>query len=154
MYGHCVTTSPKPRATITAHPYEGKWVWYIGGEVAEKGASMSDAETINRAVDELRSIFPSIAWKEKEFACYAVDRAEPRDPNGHLPPEPRLLPYGNAVLSWPTKLVYAPVLADRVLDFIKQLGLQPSGSTTPITGLPVPETGKLPWQQVSTWAKP
>jgi hypothetical protein len=152
VYGHCVTTSPKPRATITSHPHEGKWVWYLGGEIAEKGAFMSEADTLKRAKAEMESIFPSLDWNGVEWACFAIDRAEPRDPKGQLPPEPRLLTRGNSIIAWPTKLVYAPLLADRVQETLAGLGVKPDGSSD-FVGLPVAEVGKLPWQQPLDWTR-
>lgn len=152
VYGHCVTTSPKPRATITSHPHEGKWVWYLGGEIAEKGAQMSDDATLQRAKEEMESIFPSVNWNEVEWACFAVDRAEPRDPKGQLPPEPRLLTKGNSIIAWPTKLVYAPLLADRVIESLPGLGIKPS-PLTDFSSLPAAEVGQLPWQQARDWRR-
>jgi len=152
VYGHCVTTSPKPRATITSHPHAGKWVWYLGGEIAEKGAAMSDADTIKRAKDEMQSIFPSIKWSEVEWACFPIDRAEPRDPKGNLPPEPRLLEKGTSVIAWPTKLVYAPLLADRVEEFVGRSGLKASPATD-FPQLPAAAVGLLPWQRDLKWTR-
>jgi glycine/D-amino acid oxidase-like deaminating enzyme len=152
VYGHCVTTSPKPRATITSHPHESKWVWYLGGEIAEKGAVMSDADTLKRAKAEMESIFPSLNWNEAEWACFAVDRAEPRDPKSQLPPEPRLLAKGNSIIAWPTKLVYAPLLADQVMKSLPALGLQPTAPGD-FTKLPAAEVGRLPWQQPLKWCR-
>lgn len=152
VYGHCVTTSPKPRATITSHPHEGKWVWYLGGEIAEKGAQMSDADTLKRAKDEMKSIFPSVNWDEVEWACFAVDRAEPRDSKGQLPPEPRLLTKGNSIIAWPTKLVYAPLLSDRVSERLPDLGIKPSAPSD-FSKLPAATIGTLPWQRPLTWTR-
>lgn len=152
VYGHCVTTSPKPRVTITSHPHEGKWVWYLGGEIAEKGAAMSEVDTLKRAKEEMQSIFPSVNWNEVEWACFAIDRAEPRDPKGQLPPEPRLLTKGNSIIAWPTKLVYAPLLADKVIATIESQSIK-KGAVSSALDLPAPEIGKLPWQQNLSWRR-
>ncbi|HEY1174147.1 MAG TPA: FAD-dependent oxidoreductase [Verrucomicrobiae bacterium] len=152
VYGHCVTTSPKPRATITSHPHEGKWVWYLGGEIAEKGAQMNDEDTLKRAKSEMESIFPSVNWDEVEWACFAIDRAEPRDPKGQLPPEPRLLTKGSSIIAWPTKLVYAPLLADKVIAAMESQGIEKTATTASLD-LPAAEIGKLPWQQNLSWRR-
>ena len=117
FYGHCVTASPKPRVTITAHKTAQGWLWYLGGDVAEKGASLNDLETIALACKEMSSIFPSINWKDKRWACYLIDRAESKSSDGSLPGGPHVVTQGNALVAWPTKLVYAPLLSDRVCEW-------------------------------------
>lgn len=152
IYGHCVTTSPKPRATITSHPSDAGWVWYLGGEVAEKGVSLTHLGALQHAQDEMRSIFPAMDWGNVEWACFMVDRAEPHDPRGFLPPEPRLLPRGNSLIAWPTKLVYAPLLADRVEEFIARQSLA-SSPQVDFSTLPQAVVGALPWQRDLKWTR-
>ena len=154
VYGHCVTASPKPRATITSHPHASAWVWYLGGEIAEKGVSLSPAEALERTRVEMRSIFPSVRWGGVEWACHDVDRAEPLDSKGHLPHEPRLLATGNTLIAWPAKLVYAPLLADRVLTSPTILNI-PSSSrpSSDFSALPQAVAGCFPWQLPLAWTR-
>ena len=154
VYGHCVTASPKPRVTITSHPQNGAWTWYLGGEVAEKGATMDTPTTIENACAEMSRIFPSIPWREKLWARFHVDRAEPRDPSGWLPPEPRLVHRGNAILAWPTKLVYAPLLADRVVASLNERSLAPVETAPPAPSWPQAKSGNFPWELAESWIKP
>lgn len=47
VYAHCLGTTPLPRMTITSHPdIDGKWVWYLGGGIAEDGVKQSAEELI------------------------------------------------------------------------------------------------------------
>jgi hypothetical protein len=157
LYGHGVRASPKPRITVTSHPDPAggaTWIWYLGGNVAEEATGMSDAGAVRFGAAELAAIFPGISWGDFEFAVWDIDRAEPHTATGRLPPEPVVVPRGNAALAWPTKLVLAPALADRVLDWVRGLGLEPSGQPGARPPLPPAEVGLYPWEQASGWAKP
>jgi hypothetical protein len=158
LYGHGVRASPKPRVTVTSHPDPagdpGRWVWYLGGNVAEEAAGMSDDEAVRFAAAELEAVFPGIRWGGYEFATWDIDRAEPHTPSGRLPPEPVVTARGNAALAWPTKLVLAPALADRVLDWARALGLEPSGQPAARLPLPAAEVGGYPWELAARWARP
>src|SRR5690606_3487370 len=44
LYLHCIGDSfgMTPRLTITSHPdTDGRWIWYVGGELAESGVQRS-----------------------------------------------------------------------------------------------------------------
>ncbi len=154
FYGHCVTASPKPRATITSHPSDDSWVWYLGGEIAEKGAALNPSETIERTAKEMRAIFPSVGWHTVEWACHAVDRAEPRDSDGRLPPEPYVMARGNTLVAWPAKLVYAPLLATRILASPSLMNI--SSKTLPpsdFSKLPQASPGCPPWLLPQAWTR-
>ena len=44
LYGHCIgVNTDAPRVTITSHRQgDGKYIWYLGGGIAEAGASMDE----------------------------------------------------------------------------------------------------------------
>ncbi|MDB6071236.1 MAG: FAD-dependent oxidoreductase [Verrucomicrobiales bacterium] len=154
LYGHCVTATPKPVVTITAHPMDDETVWYLGGGVAEDAVNLSDEDAILNAMNKLRAIFPEIPWKQFAWACWKVDRSEPNAAS-RLPDGPALLEAGNTALAWPTKLVYAPALADLALEFTARHVPTPTSpaqtspapaspaETIPLPGAPM---GKFPWE--------
>lgn len=172
LYGHCVTATPKPVVTITAHPLGEETVWYLGGGVAEDATNLSNNEAILNARKKLEGVFPKFTWTGLKWACWAVDRAEPNAAS-RLPDGPVLLERGATALAWPTKLVYAPALADQALEFTSR-HIEPTGGTwpteegqpsgDPLHGpggpsgqnvrpphaapipLPVAEIGKYPWE--------
>lgn len=149
LYGHGITGSPKPRVTITSHPdKKGGYVWYLGGNVAEKGAKMTEDESLAFAKKEMKEIFPHIDWDKKEWASLEVDRAEPFDAAGHLPPGPYVQQIGKILIAWPTKMTFAPALADKIMEHIK---IQPSSETAP-PSLPIAEMGDYPWEEAA-WRK-
>ncbi len=154
LYGHCVTASPKPRATITSNPLSQDWVWYLGGEIAEKGALLDPLETLERTKKEMERMLPAVPWDSVEWACHYVDRAEPRDSSGQLPPEPHVLAHGNTLIAWPAKLVYAPLLADKLLASPILSSLPPAASQpSDFSALPPARIGRLPWDLPVSWSR-
>ena len=149
LFAHCLVPEPKPRVTVTTHPFEGEHVWYIGGNVAEKAVGMGDAEALHWAQGEMRALFPWLDWSAVRWAIHDVDRAEPQS-SKLLPSAPTLLPVGNAALAWPTKMAFAPALALKTLHWLQELRVEPSGRATTLP-LPRAETGPYPWEEAQTW---
>ncbi len=153
LYGHGITGEPKPRMTITSHPDgAGNYVWYLGGNVAERGSKVPEEEAISFAKKEMHAVFPDMDWDNKEWASYAVDRAEALSDGTHLAAGPCLQEYGQVLVAWPTKLTFAPLLADLVLDRLKENNITPASAATP-PDLPEAAMGSYPWE-VATWIKP
>jgi glycine/D-amino acid oxidase-like deaminating enzyme len=150
LYGHGIVGKPKPRVTVTSHPDgAGKYIWYLGGAIAEEGAKLSETETLAFARKEMQEIFPAIDWEQKEWASWYGERAEAFDPSGHLPDGPRLQPQGKILLAWPTKLTFAPALADDIFNWLEQNNIKPMQATQP-PSLPSAEIGPYPWE-TATW---
>lgn len=152
LYGHGITNKPKPRVTITSHSdHNGEYIWYLGGNIAELGASLTDAEALAFAKKEMQEMFPHINWDEKEWATWLGDRAEPKSADGRLPPGPVLHQRGKVLLAWPVKLTFAPLLADNILDWLKRSDIRPHDPTPPPALTPA-ETGHYPWEH-ATWQR-
>ncbi len=153
LYGHCIGLNrDKPRVTITAHPIgDDRHVWYLGGGLAEDAAKAPAAEAILRARKEMEEILPHLPWGDYEWASFAIDRAEPAA-GGRLPGRPELLERGNAALAWPAKMTFAPALAEKVLAWVEQGGLQPGREDAP---LPLAEApmGLYPWERPLEWRR-
>ncbi len=153
LYGHGIVGKPKPRMTVTAHP-NGRdgYVWYLGGSVAEESAAMDDAAAIDFARKELQAVFPHMDWTNKQWATWAGDRAEPYDEDGQLPPGPFVQQRGRVLIAWPTKLTFAPALADRIADKLRDKKIIPEYKTEPPAELPPAEVGRYPWE-TAVWRK-
>jgi glycerol-3-phosphate dehydrogenase len=151
FYGHCLGTETTPRLTVSSHPCDDSHqVWYLGGSLAEKGATQSSDEVIARAKKELKELMPWIDLSSAEWATLSVDRAEPRQLNFARPDKAyasttRECP--NVTVAWPTKLTLCPNLADEVIQLLDVSRITPS--STPIPDLPfltAPPIAATPWQ--------
>ncbi len=147
LHGHGIVSSPKPRMTVTSHPtgVPGEFVWYLGGAVAEQSATLTDDEAIKFAQKELQDVFPDIDWTTREWATWYGDRAEPFDAKGDLPPGPHVHQRGRVLMAWPTKLTFAPVLSDRVFDWLKDKDIHPVAKSG-APPLPTADVGSYPWE--------
>jgi len=150
LYGHGIVGKPKPRVTITSHPDgKGSYIWYLGGNISEEGAKLTEAQTLAFAKKELQDIFPAIDWNTKEWATWYGERAEAFDLAGQLPAGPHIQSHGKTLIAWPTKMTFAPALADQIVDWLKQNNITPSAETAP-PSLPAAKIGQYPWE-AATW---
>ncbi|MBX3364564.1 MAG: FAD-dependent oxidoreductase [Phycisphaeraceae bacterium] len=148
VYGHCIGMHPRPLATITSTADSQKrCVWYIGGQIAEDGVSMSSSDLIAKAKHEMAQNLPWISLDGTQWATWRVDRAEARMPGQRKPDGPAILNRGNLLAGWPTKLAFAPLIAEQLLDHIRQLRVEPTGTATVPDGAPPPEIAPYPWDQ-------
>lgn len=133
IYAHCIGTGTKPLVTISSHQHsDGDTVWYLGGELAEKGVNKVDCQLIDDAKALLKKILPWFDIPQKpdvQWAVHSVNRAEPLQAGLLRPDTAFVESKDNIHIAWPTKLALAPVLADKV---IKAINLDGSKHTTPI----------------------
>lgn len=159
LFGHCVDGS-STRVTITsARASDGRVVWQVGGQVAERGVSMAPPELIRHTREELRAVVPGFAQAEAggelSWSTYRVDRAEERRADGSRPEGIALKEEANVLTAWPTKLALAPVLAEEVAGRIEAEG-RPAGPEWSPEALreldwPAPEVALPPWEQEQEW---
>lgn len=122
FYAHCIGASNKPRLTVTTHSLaDGSHVWYLGGDIAERGVDMNEEELIAAGKKELAQLFPWIDFSTAEFAGVRIDRAEPAQ-NALVKPDNAFAQRDkNLIVSWPTKLTLAPDLGDKVTALLADL---------------------------------
>lgn len=155
LYGHGITTSYKPRVTVTSHPLSsGGYVWYLGGAIADETLSLTEDDAIAYAMKEMKDIFEHLEWTRKQWATWYGLRAEAFSQNGRLPSGPVMQEYGNALVIWPTKLTLAPLLAHKVLALLSEKGIRPKFAGTPpkLDNLSFPTKASFPWDQAA-WSK-
>lgn len=152
LYGHGITTSYKPRVTITSHPLpSGGYVWYLGGAIADDTLALTNDDAIAFAKQEMNKIFPHFDWSDKAWATWYGYRAEPYIKNGQLPDGPVIQEYGNTIVAWPTKLTLVPLLGDKILSILSNKRIKPkhiSLSVSQQNVYTVPPYATLPWNTV------
>ena len=131
IYAHCIGMRQVPRMTITTHPTaDGQWVWYLGGEIAEKGVNKSPEQLITEAKSELASILPWVNLQDAQWGTLKVNRAEPKQNSLLRPDAAYCHPINNGIITWPTKLALAPNLSDEVIKLLEKSNIKPSGNDT------------------------
>lgn len=132
VYAHALGMSDKPRATITSHQDStGKTVWYIGGQPAEQGVGKPADDVIAATRHELAELLPWVDFSSLEWATWCVDRAEMAQVDGGRPDQPGISHVANVTVAWPTKLAFAPMLANQLLE---HLGLRNPSPSLPLSG--------------------
>jgi glycine/D-amino acid oxidase-like deaminating enzyme len=157
LYAHCAGSNPSPRLTISSHPLpDGRWVWYLGGDLATEGVALDSDALIVKGRQELRELFPWLDFGNASWATLRIDRAEPRQ-KGLIKPDQAFAANAagcsnvsaaacpNVIVAWPTKLTLAPNMADAVEQL---LALQPTAPMLPeaAQALPPPAFAKPCWE--------
>lgn len=145
LYAHCLTgiRRAEPRLTITAHRDGDAWLWYLGGQLASDGVTMTRDALVRHARRELEVCLPWVDWRAAELSTLRIERAEPVQPDGRRPDQAFAADAGPCIVAWPTKLSLVPDLGDRVLALLPP----PRGATAPALDLPPAEVGRPPWQR-------
>lgn len=142
IYAHCVALSTNPVLTITSHTdNDGKVVWYLGGQLAEDGVNRSMDAQIQAAQKLLTEQFPWFALQNPQWQTLFINRAEGFN-HGKRPETVMVKDLNNVIAAWPTKLTFAPLLADEVC---KYLGEPNKMNITPSLHLPKPEMVNTIW---------
>jgi glycerol-3-phosphate dehydrogenase len=155
LFAHCLGSGTTPRITVTSYPAseQGETVWYIGGELAESGVKRSESEQIAAAQGELQKLLPWVDIAGVRWAAFRVDRAEHRSPGRRRPDSCYMQSEGGVITVWPTKLAFAPRLAQEVLSQIEIEGVLPSDSgELPLPGLKSPPLARYPWEEIACWS--
>jgi glycerol-3-phosphate dehydrogenase len=152
LYAHGLGTSANPRITITSHhDRDGNIVWYMGGEIAEKGVLRSADAQIAAARSELGELFPWLDLSAAQWGVLPIDRAEPRMAGGGRPDNFFFADDNGVITAWPTKLALAPRLADSIIAAIQGDGVSP-GTQTLLPRAPHPGYALLPWLEGDRWS--
>jgi hypothetical protein len=152
IYAHCLGASVNPRITITSHKDSNDdIVWYLGGQLAEEGVQRTAEQQINEARKELSALMPWLDLSKTQWATLPIDRAEPQMPGGKRPDDVFVGTDKHISVCWPTKLAFAPRLANKLIAQIQEQGINPSAEQV-LPSWPQPEVAKLPWQEEEFWS--
>ncbi len=151
LYAHLVGNSDKPVATITSHMAEdGALVWYLGGGVAERDKDSDATEVYDAARKGFAKYLPKVDLSKVEWASLPIDRIEGKsEVDGWMPDTPTIHSVGNKHYCWPTKLTFAPLLSDRLLE---RIDTPPSHQTSDFSDLPSVAYSQTPWDKAK-WIK-
>lgn len=150
VFAHCLGLSSTPRITITTHrAHDGKYIWYIGGQIAEEGVKRSSEEQIQIAKKELQELFYWLDFSSAQFASFFVDRVENLQPDGSRPDSCFMKEIQNMIVAWPTKLSLAPKLADEITQCIKHSAIKPcTADMRELRYWPIPVISTPIWDQL------
>ncbi|TWT63435.1 FAD-dependent oxidoreductase [Rubinisphaera italica] len=153
--GHCIDGA-KTRMTITSEYLEdGETVWQLGGNIAEQGIGQTSEDLIRFAARELNQILPALDLSNLEFATYLIDRAERKVKLGMRPDTPQILKHKNILTCWPTKLAFAPRVAERIQKLIqKEFGIEKHSEEwdiAPLSEWKTPDVAAPPWSRAEVW---
>lgn len=155
LYAHCLGAGATPRITITSHPGAAREerIWYLGGQIAERGVERSGPEQIAAGRRELAQLLPWQDLSGSGWACFRVDRAEPEQAGGRRPDRPFLETRDRVSVVWPTKLAFAPALAAELLQQLERTGVAPGGVADAASiQWPRPPLAPLPWENLQEWS--
>ncbi len=154
LYAHLVGSSDKPVASITTHKAaDGSLVWYLGGGVAERDKDSNPEEVYKAARKGFAKYMPKLDLSGVQWATLPIDRIEGKSSTqGWMPDTPTVHKVGNALYCWPTKLTFAPMLADMVVEDLNESGIAPSHKTSDFSSLSSVEYADAPWDG-ARWTK-
>lgn len=154
LYVHLVGASEKPVATITSHKAaDGSLVWYIGGGAAERTKDDDPDKVYNAARKAFTQYLPDVDLSSVEWATLPIDRIEGASgTKGWMPDTPTIHEADNALYCWPTKLTFAPLLSDMILEHLQNKNIAPSGQSTDWSFLSPVDYAPAPWDKAA-WKK-
>ncbi len=148
IFGHFISQGSKPLLTVTSYLHNGEIVWYMGGELAESGASKTKQAQISHTQKLLSQLVPKINIESMTFDTLFVNRAEPKQSSLLRPDDAYVSLKNNWFVGFPTKLAFAPRFADQVISQIIQ---KPSATDAApfnhltFKHLPPPKVAAFPW---------
>ena len=154
LHAHALGTSANPRLTVTSYPLtDGQQVWSLGGEIAERGNEQDRETQIEAAKQLLGKLLPWLDLAGLQWATYRVDRAEIKTAGKRRPDGCFVGQNSGVITIWPTKLAFAPRVAQEVLALLQQADIQPESSNlSPLDGLAKPPLAIPPWEAAEQWS--
>ncbi|MCB1531454.1 MAG: FAD-dependent oxidoreductase [Alphaproteobacteria bacterium] len=151
LYAHLVGPSEKPVATITTHKTQsGDLVWYLGGGVAERAKDDDPRKVYEACRKALKKYLPAVDLSAVQWAALPIDRIEGASgAKGWMPDTPTIHAAENTLYCWPTKLTFAPLLSDMILEHLQARGLSPSNHTSDFSDIPPVDYAPAPWDKTS-----
>lgn len=154
LYAHALGARAVPRLTVTSYPTgDADVVWYLGGQVAEDGVGRGTTAQIDAGRRELEAVLPWLDQSTLRWATLRIDRAEVASQGGKRPDDAFVSAHDGIVVCWPTKLAFAPRVAQLVSASLQSMALrrQAEDEGTFEALLPRPPLAQSPWDRVTAW---
>lgn len=115
IYGHCLGSGDKPKITLTTHPDAAGKIYYIGGQPAEEGVQRDEKTHLTFVKTLLRNTMPWLPaqYLNGQYCSFRINRAEANN-GGKRPNQPVVIKAGKTITAYPTKLAFAPLLAEQI----------------------------------------
>ncbi len=154
LHAHLVGPSQIPLATVTTHKMRnGTLIWYLGGALAERPKEADREAVIAAAKKAFSKYLPNVDLSNVEWATLPIDRVEGMSGrDDRMPDTPTVHGVEGALYGWPTKLTFAPMLANQILERLEAEDIRPSGTATDWSFLPEAPYSEAPWNAAS-WTK-
>ncbi len=154
LYAHLIGKTDKPVASITTHEMnDGTLIWYLGGGVAERQTDCDPRQVYMATKKAFKSYLPDIDFSGVEWAALPINRVEGKsNTDSWMPDTPTIHKSGDALYCWATKLTFAPMLSDMVIDDLEKSGIAPSNKASDFSFLPDASYAKTPWDK-ALWTK-
>jgi len=148
LYAHCLGHGYSPKLTVTTHyDRKGRRIWYVGGQIAEDGVAWDTAMLSARGAQRLSDALPWLDFSACRWSGFQVDRAEPKTRFRQRPDTPVVHMIANLCFAWPSKLAFAPELAERVVALFEGPATTPPMEVAALLDdLAVPEVATPPWE--------
>ncbi|TVQ53234.1 MAG: FAD-dependent oxidoreductase [Phycisphaerales bacterium] len=155
LNAHCVDGTSTRLTITTTRDANGRDIWQIGGQIAERGVNLEPEALVRETARELRETLPELNLTGTQWATYRVDRAESAA-RGKRPDSISVVEDGNVLTGWPTKLALVPMLADEVLQRMRDRVAPAEDDRTAarhahFEDWPRPRVALPPWETISTW---
>ncbi len=154
LYAHLVGKTDKPLVSITTHKAKnGDFIWYLGGKVAERKKDDDPNHVYNSALKTFKKYLPNIDFSDVKWSSLPIDRIEGKSrTDGWMPDTPTIHHTNEALYCWPTKLTFAPMLSQMILEDLKNLEIEPSNKISNFSFLPDVDYAQAPWDKTK-WTK-
>jgi len=136
VYAHFCEHGFSPELTITTHPSPSGKFWYLGGELAERGANQRNSELIENAQVAIGKYLPSANLEKSRWSTFFVERAEVQQEGGFRPSTYSIHQHDRLLFAWPTKICLVPKMCYELLSLVSGIvGAPTRAGTRPPGGL-------------------
>jgi len=149
LYAHLVGKTDKPLVSITTHKTsDGELVWYLGGRAAERKKDDKPEHVYKDALMAFNKYLPNVDFSDAQWSTLPIDRVEGKSrTDGWMPDTPTIHHTNEALYCWPTKLTFAPMLSQMILEDLKKIDIKPSNKISDFSFLPNVYYAQAPWEK-------